>query len=198
MHEVLSARIRALREEKGWTQSELGLYSGVTQAHISRLEAGKTSGVSGIVLAKLADVFDTTIDYLMGRINDPSPYPSSDSANLLDSHLQHVLKDYLKEQIELLRKYSSRIGMRLTGEEIINEQRRMLRPIYPTLEEEIAELVEEYPDLGPLFDQARAELPEHAVQALVMNVKIWAAEATTRKDFIELHDRLNDFLGEGR
>ena len=66
--------------------------------------------------------------------------------------------------------------------------------IAPTLDQEIAELVEMRPALGPLFDEARAELPEHAVRALVINAQIWFYEKEIQRNFNDLNNKLTRFL----
>jgi ribosome-binding protein aMBF1 (putative translation factor) len=62
----VSARIRELRTQRGWTQEDLAKKSNLPQSHISRLEAGKHSP-SSMTLEKLAKAFDVNIGEL-----DPS------------------------------------------------------------------------------------------------------------------------------
>lgn len=51
-------RTRELREGRGWSQADIARRSGVPQATISRIEAGKTDGISFDVLERLAKAFD--------------------------------------------------------------------------------------------------------------------------------------------
>ena len=62
----VSARIRELRTQRGWTQEDLAEKSNLPQSHISRLEAGKHSP-SSMTLEKLAKAFEVNIGEL-----DPS------------------------------------------------------------------------------------------------------------------------------
>lgn len=68
----LGERVQSLRDKKGWNQSKLAAVSGVSQSHLSDIEAGKKSA-RGAALSKLAEALDTTTDYLLGRVDDPTP-----------------------------------------------------------------------------------------------------------------------------
>ena len=50
----ITLRLQALRERRGLSQAELARRSGVSQATISRIEAGKTRGVDLVTLDRLA------------------------------------------------------------------------------------------------------------------------------------------------
>lgn len=58
--------IKELRKEKGLTQRQLATLVNLKQANISRWESGKI--VPNVLDCwKLADFFDVTLDYLIGR-----------------------------------------------------------------------------------------------------------------------------------
>lgn len=58
--------IKELRKEKGLTQRQLATLVNLKQANISRWESGKI--VPNVLDCwKLADFFDVTLDYLVGR-----------------------------------------------------------------------------------------------------------------------------------
>lgn len=61
----MSNRIRELRQEKRITQVELSIELGVTQETISGYEHG-THNPSLASLLKMADLFDASMDYIMG------------------------------------------------------------------------------------------------------------------------------------
>ncbi len=67
-------RIRELREENGWTMADLGKRLECTESAISNYELGKRV-VSYELWLKLAEIFDTTVDYIAG--NTPSKPPSA-------------------------------------------------------------------------------------------------------------------------
>ncbi len=61
-----SKRLKELRKEMGLTQTQLAKNLGATQRQISFWENGQIEP-SIFWLIKLADFFDVTIDYLVGR-----------------------------------------------------------------------------------------------------------------------------------
>ena len=64
--EKFSARLKALRIEKGMKQSEMGDFLGCSERNYQRIEYGETN-VPATTLILLADYFGVTIDYLLGR-----------------------------------------------------------------------------------------------------------------------------------
>ena len=60
--------IRNLREDNDKVQVELAEYLNVKQTTYSKYELGKIN-VPVEVLIKLADYYDVTLDYLVGRTN---------------------------------------------------------------------------------------------------------------------------------
>ena len=58
-------RIKALRERKGWSQSELARRAGVTSQYIVQLESGARKNPSLDVLRKLADALDVKVESLL-------------------------------------------------------------------------------------------------------------------------------------
>jgi transcriptional regulator with XRE-family HTH domain len=60
----LSQKIKKLRREKGWSQTDLAEKLGVHLTHISRLETGKYMP-SVDVLKKIIEVFEIPSDYLL-------------------------------------------------------------------------------------------------------------------------------------
>lgn len=63
---IFDIRLKELREEKGLTQTELSKKTSIKQQNISRWEKGDNSpNVDDIV--KLADFFQVSTDYLLGR-----------------------------------------------------------------------------------------------------------------------------------
>lgn len=61
-------RLRELRETKNMTQLNLGMKLDVAQETISGYEIGRAEPNMDM-LVKLADVLDTSVDYLLGRTN---------------------------------------------------------------------------------------------------------------------------------
>lgn len=66
---IFSKRLRELREERGITQDQLSSKTGLSHGCIAMLEVGKRAP-SGLTLSTLADFFECSIDYLLGREDD--------------------------------------------------------------------------------------------------------------------------------
>jgi len=62
-------RLRVLREEKGILQKDLGKVLDLQQRTISNYESDDRFKY-GEILIKIADYFDVSIDYLLGRVNN--------------------------------------------------------------------------------------------------------------------------------
>ncbi|ARJ20487.1 XRE family transcriptional regulator [Bacillus thuringiensis] len=65
----LKERIRFLRKERNLKQDELGKAIGVNAASVSKFETGLKSP-SRETLQRMADFFNVTADYLLGRSNN--------------------------------------------------------------------------------------------------------------------------------
>ena len=59
-------RIRSLREDRDLRQSDVSKATGIDQRTLSNYETGKTNPDSFAII-KLADFFDVSCDYLLGR-----------------------------------------------------------------------------------------------------------------------------------
>lgn len=59
-------RLRALREDKDWSQKRIAAMLGMSQTGYSKYETGEND-IPTAILIKLADLHDTSIDYLLGR-----------------------------------------------------------------------------------------------------------------------------------
>lgn len=67
-------RIRNLREDNDLHQEELAKLLHCTQACYSNYENGK-GDIPTEVLSALADFYNVSTDYLLGRTNERKPYP---------------------------------------------------------------------------------------------------------------------------
>lgn len=67
-------RIRDLREDNDYNQSELAELLHVKQSTYSRYESGAFD-IPHSALCILADFYQASVDYLLGRANIPTPYP---------------------------------------------------------------------------------------------------------------------------
>jgi len=68
--EIVSKRLKALRENAGISQNKLGKLVGLPQSSINRYEQGQSSP-SAKTFRWYADYFDVSMDYIYGRTDDP-------------------------------------------------------------------------------------------------------------------------------
>ncbi|GHU54195.1 transcriptional regulator [Clostridia bacterium] len=69
---MFSKRLKTLRMSKNLKQSDLAKSVGVTNKAVSRIEVGQCAA-SIEVLCSLADYFNVSLDYLVGRAENPEP-----------------------------------------------------------------------------------------------------------------------------
>lgn len=67
-------RIRDLREDKDLTQAQVGAAAGVSQRTYAYYESGQRM-ITPQVLCALADFYQVSVDYLLGRTDQKTPYP---------------------------------------------------------------------------------------------------------------------------
>lgn len=83
MLELLTKRLIDLRESSGLSQSDVARRIGIDNSSLSRIESGSRK-VSAEELAKFADLFDVTTDYLLGKNNTPAWATKQDVVDLQD------------------------------------------------------------------------------------------------------------------
>jgi transcriptional regulator with XRE-family HTH domain len=92
-------RIRDIREDSDMTQAQVADLLFVNRRTYSCYETG-THMMPLEILGKLADLFNTSVDYLMGRTDEKNPYSKSkkpthfsrtiDVTGLTDEQIQHI------------------------------------------------------------------------------------------------------------
>ena len=68
--EIFCSRLRALREGRGEQQKDLALEFNVSKQKYSTWETGTREPNMAAIVA-LADYFDVSTDYLLGRVDEP-------------------------------------------------------------------------------------------------------------------------------
>lgn len=63
-------RIRDMREDKDLNQTQVAKMLGMSQTGYSKYETGEND-IPTYVLIKLADFYETSVDYLLGRTDNP-------------------------------------------------------------------------------------------------------------------------------
>ena len=66
-------RIRNLREDKDLTQKQLGEILNMSRTGYNQYETGKND-IPTKILIKLAEFYNTSIDYLLGITDEKAPY----------------------------------------------------------------------------------------------------------------------------
>lgn len=74
---MFAKRLKQEREAKGLSQKELGMLLGVTNRAVGLWETGRRVPDAD-TLMKLADIFDCTVDYLLGTTNLRKPQIDAD------------------------------------------------------------------------------------------------------------------------
>ena len=67
-------RIRNLREDKDLNQTQFAKILCMSQTGYSKYETGEND-IPTEILIKMADYYETSIDYILGRTNTKEPYP---------------------------------------------------------------------------------------------------------------------------
>ena len=81
--DTLGDRIQAFRKQNGLSQSQLADKLGISYAQLSRYEI-KDIQPPADVLSKLADIFGTSIDYLVNGDNEQKAKTTIQNAELLN------------------------------------------------------------------------------------------------------------------
>ncbi|PXW88780.1 transcriptional regulator with XRE-family HTH domain [Pseudogracilibacillus auburnensis] len=87
---MLGDRLKKLRSDKRITQEKLGKKVNVTKVSISGYENGNRSPDTE-TLQRLANYFEVSVDYLLGRTDNPNP-PNSEF-NPMDE-INRLIKEY--------------------------------------------------------------------------------------------------------
>lgn len=107
----MNDRLRQCRIDAGYSQKYVALCVGVSMPTVSMWESGaKSPSIDNLM--KLADLFNTSIDYLVGRIDKAgrssrhNPPLSQDARRLLSDYasLSAQGKEYIRQQMEIAKK----------------------------------------------------------------------------------------------
>lgn len=70
---ILGQRVKALRKEANKRQWELAEMMGCTMSNYQKIEYGLIN-IPATSLARLADYYNVSADYLLGRTDNPEPW----------------------------------------------------------------------------------------------------------------------------
>lgn len=69
-------RLRDLREDHDMSQTQLAKLLGMSQTGYSKYETGEND-IPTAILIKLANIYNTSVDYLLGLTDEEDPYPTA-------------------------------------------------------------------------------------------------------------------------
>ena len=104
-------RLKELRTNKKMSQKELADYLGMKRENISNYERGTVTNVSSDTLNKLSDLFNTSVDYLLGRIDDPDP-------------IAPALRDFEEVKLDDENENELLAAFRLESEDMTDEEKK--------------------------------------------------------------------------
>lgn len=97
--EMFMQRLRAARELRQWSQSDLATHAGMPPSSIAHFETG-TRKPSFDTLRRLANALEVTTDYLLGRVESPGLAEAGDplyrDVGKLTGRDREIAKDFLK------------------------------------------------------------------------------------------------------
>jgi transcriptional regulator with XRE-family HTH domain len=161
---AFNRRLRERREAAGLTQGEAAAAIGYGQQYISNLERGQNQPGVLVLVAKLARAYSTSVDYLLGLVDDPSPNAGAQ------------WPAHGRELIAVLERMS--------------ESRRVeLLSIAETLAATEAKRAEESAQIERMAEMLEALLPEGRMSVLTTILEASVATgdiATARRDIVRL------------
>lgn len=117
---TLGEKLKSLREQRGWTQSQAAERLGISSQVVSNYERDYRSPDKE-TLSRIAKVYNCSLDWLLGvvdnpeRTDDPSPPIKKDKPiqglAFIDGGMEELDEeemDYLKESLELFRRMKER------------------------------------------------------------------------------------------
>ena len=72
--------LKELRKEKGFTQIKIQMLTGIDQSDYSKIESGKRY-YTFEQCKRIAQALNTSMDYLAGLTDDPTPYSKKNQNN---------------------------------------------------------------------------------------------------------------------
>ncbi|HHJ5064784.1 TPA: helix-turn-helix domain-containing protein [Enterococcus hirae] len=92
-------KIKKLREDREYTQKEVASAVNLNVNVYQRIEMG-TRPIREIELAKFADFFNVSTDFLLGRTSDPTDPQKVDNDHIGDSILSHFRLNTADMEVE--------------------------------------------------------------------------------------------------
>lgn len=97
----IGKRIRELRVSKGMEQLELARKINISQSKMNKIETGFQKRIEPELLVELSKALDTTVDYIVGKSNDPVLTEQQEFENFIkDPELKRWVKELPKSEEE--------------------------------------------------------------------------------------------------
>jgi HTH-type transcriptional regulator xre len=104
---MLYERLKKLRQEKKYTQKDIATFLNISQPAYQQFESGKKK-INLETMQKLANFFNVSTDYLLGKTDIPDPDSDIDLDTAIDNsvaydgtpitdHDREIIKNYLNE-----------------------------------------------------------------------------------------------------
>ena len=94
---MFSERLSRSRQDKGLSQSDVAKKLNITRQAYNHYETGQRQP-SQVVLVKLADLYSVSVDYLLGRSDDPHPLSLDEQMEGIEFALYGEVKELTDEQ----------------------------------------------------------------------------------------------------
>lgn len=93
MAESIGERIKALREERGWSLSALASTVLISKSYLHDLENGTAANPSAEILYNIAVALGTTVGYLLGRRANPLVLDPEETPPDIPASLEEFARD---------------------------------------------------------------------------------------------------------
>ncbi|MBF1213441.1 MAG: helix-turn-helix transcriptional regulator [Fusobacterium periodonticum] len=104
---MLYERLKKLRQEQKYTQKDIATFLNISQPAYQQFESGKKK-INLETMQKLANFFNVSTDYLLGKTDIPDPESDIDLDTAIDNsvaydgtpitdHDREIIKNYLNE-----------------------------------------------------------------------------------------------------
>lgn len=108
---MFGRKLKELRLEKNINQSDLGRIIGISPSTVGMYEREQRFPDKDILL-KIADYFEVTVDYLLGRTDERSPKPKLDEGvKTISAYKINPHEDISEEGINKINEYIEMVRM---------------------------------------------------------------------------------------
>lgn len=137
---VFRKRIKYLRKQKGWTQDDLARELNISRSAIAGWEAPSKANFPDMdTLLKLSNIFNVSVDYLLGSSDNPfpssTPLKTEKSLHKRRIELEEAFKELLRSETVMF----DGLPVGELDEEIIEDLEIMLKTILDFLRKKRAE-----------------------------------------------------------